>query len=254
MADRLQGPLGPERRLRAARKMVGLQGWNGSTRYEQTNAGPAGSAAMSRIVAFLVNAVPNSNQSPTLRGQEPIGARGWAIDITSAAVLRFIVTSGVPAAVVAPTYTIVGGDQARVIIFGGSFDGATARAYIRTAGTMAQIGAGTAGVGYTPPDASDDFRIGNGEALARPCDDIAICCEAGSDTTVWSGAQFQTISDDIVANFRIATATPGELFRYNADRADPPAGVWVADAGSNLSPLGATLANVVKVRFSPTFR
>lgn len=235
--------------------MVGLNGWNGSTRYEQTNAGPAGAGTMSRVVIFRADAVPNVFNGLMQRGGFPAVAAGWFLDITNGAAIRFGVANGVPTSVVAPTYTIVAGDVGKVFCVFGINDGAGfLRLYQSTAGVVAQVGAGTAIVGYTGAAAGDDFMVGNAQNLVRPATQVTIVSVAGSDTAAWTLAQMQAICDDVRASYRISQATPGETFRYNARNAAPPAGNWLASAGADLTPLGAVFASVLKQQFPPVFR
>lgn len=237
-----------------AAQAVGINGWNGTARYEEANAGPPGTTTMSRVVVFRLTGITGGNQSLIGRGSEPTAARGWVIDINASTTLRGIVTSVTPAAVVTPTYTLVAGDVDKILVLFLVLAAGTVRLYQQTATVVAEIGTGTACVGYTAPAAGDDFMIGNNQAVNRPAAQTRILSAAGSDTAAWTLPEMQAIADSIRANAgRIETATPSEIFRYNANDVTPP-GTWTADAGSNLAAAGSDTGLLNKVSFTPVFR
>lgn len=240
-------PFGP------AGGMIAISGFNGGTRYEETNAGPAGSTSMSRVIVFRLDALPAIQSALWGRGNQLITARGWICFTTAANNLHYRVTTAALLSVDTPAYTMVAGDLGKVFVFFSTFDGITLRGYQQTAGVVAEIGGGSAAVGYTGPDATDDFKVANRQDNARVFTAGRLVAMAGSDTTVWSVAQMQAIADDVRANYRIAGATPGELIRYNARNCFPP-GNWIASAGTDLSAQGANFALVTRTSFPPVFR
>jgi len=238
-----------------ALQMTALQGWNGTARYEETNAGPPGSTTMSRMIVFVPTSVP-----VVFNGMAQVGgfsgvARGWAMDVTSAAVIRGVIANSTPAFAISPPYTIVTGDVGKVIVWFFTYNGSSVRAFQQTNGVVAEIGVGTVATGYTTATATDDYLVGNARStFDRPAVNLRIVSMAGSDTDAWDLTEMQAIADDIRANFKISTAVPGENHRYNAVDALAPGGNWVAASGTNLVPLGVDPNLINKITFTPTFR
>ena len=259
MPIRLQGPLGPQRRLRpAAGCAVCIDGFNSTARCEITNGGPAGAFEMSRVSVFRTDATIAATGG--MHGRFNSGApRGWTCRGSSGASrFEMAVVNAAVVLAVSPAYAIGAGHVGRVSVVFHTLESVVAqrlRAFSGDGGTVAEIGApGTAVLGYTGPAGSDDFEIGNENPTAtRPMTWGAVLACAGSDTLAWSTAQMQAILDNIRANCgRITTAVPSETFRFNAPDCFPPAS-WVGASGGTASVQGSDTSLIVRERFKPIF-
>lgn len=254
MADRLQGPLGPRRRLLSPSGCGAcIAGFNGSTRYEMADSGPAGSTTMSRVVAYRLDvltgvaAVFHQRFRATVRGwrQTWLGANGPSFGVITAAI----------ALASSPTFVHAAADVGKVWFHFGTFDGAAVRAFRTSARVVSEVGGGTLAIGYTMPSAVDDYAIGaqgTSDGAAQPLTGAAVLGTAGSDTAQWTLAEMQAIVDDAIANCGRIGAVPGESFRWLARDVVPPA-AWTGQSGGTLTLLGAVQAQVVRQKFQPVY-
>lgn len=234
----------------APRRMAALTGWNGSARYEESNAGPVGSTTMSRLVVVRPDA--SAAGGTNVITERAAGTTGWRIQISTANVFQGQIRDGVQASILTPSYTIQAGDLTKVFTFFITFDNTTLRLFHAVGGTVTEVGTGTAATGFTVAGGTADFCIGNNVGGTAPCDDTAVCIIAGTDTDVWDTTEMQTIVNEIRATYTLATATPNELFRYRASAVLPPA-AWDGDAGTDLAVQGADTALIARAAFAPTF-
>lgn len=234
---------------------VGVLGWNGTARYEIANTGNAGGSSMSIGAVFRLISVPTANGVYFSYGGEPAaGARGYCLDYTSAGAFRWVTTNGTPAGIPSATYTAVAGDVGKVFCFFGTHDNANVKAFQRTAGTVAQIGANVAAVGFTGAAGTDDMMIGNDQNATRPATRISIVAIFAAIGTVWTTPQMQAISDEVASRGTVLTAVPGETFRYLSTAVTPP-GAWAPTAGAHtLATAGANTALITKESFAAVLR
>lgn len=142
--------------------MVGGQGWdNANTLATAAGNGLRGTAADGVWIAVLlrVDAVPTANENPAscLDGS----GKGWDLNNAAAnGVYGFRVGNGAGNAfVTSPTYTFTAADVGKIHLMYGANDVANSLARLYVA--RAQVGAGSAVVGYTPAQATIRTALGS---------------------------------------------------------------------------------------------
>lgn len=228
---------------------VGVQGFVSLTNYLRSAVGtltPGNAAGFGVSVAVRINAVPTTiNYMLNCN----TGVSGYIVEGTAAALLRFGAADGGGVFVRTPSTTIIAGDIGNIVLLTAVHTGAGA--FLRLYRAGAEVGAGTAIVGYTVATAAARVVLGS---------DLA-----GSSPT-WArvlGALYFTgvpTPADILTHYNVCKAANTmenmggagvvNVNRWQAKDNIPNAATWVDDIGGMVLTKTGTLSSVI---FNPTW-
>ena len=227
---------------------VGINGFATSSFYRSAaNVLAANAAPFGGAVVFQLLAVPTAIEA--IFGIDGVVTRGWRLD-TNVAVLRFGVLNGVGTTIYAPTYTFTTADIGQTFCIAFTNDGTTLRMY--RAG--AEIGAGTAIVGYTAANNTDKTMIGiRSTSDIEPATDFRVLgatsftgTPTAADVLAWYSATKAAKRVQLMGGTGVVVTD-----RWQAADNAGVAATWTDDVGGKV--LTKTGSALVSVPYNPEF-
>lgn len=183
---------------------LGLSGWSGANRLRTAaNAGPPGTATMAFGVVVRHDAVPSGVQFLFCRG-DGVAAGGWLIWSNGAAIQASVI-DGSTTLRNSPAYTVQASDAGKKVAYLGTLSGGTLRFFRNEA----EVGSGTAVVGYTPGDATTRTAIGSAGGGTANATQYTILGGAVSNASAPTQAEAITWSTYVRGRRRVVSLPQG---------------------------------------------